>query len=176
MKNRPELTDRIYFITLCAYQSQPILGKLSNAYIDLTEAGRIVNYCWLSLPDYDPHIQTDTRIIMPTHFHGILIRNSSTVQDQQRSDQPLSTVIRTFKAAATRRANHLHRTPGAYLWQPGYHARLIKSAAALNHFRQYIENNPTLWPNDPLNPHGTRPAPFCPIPVTDDQQPITSNR
>jgi REP element-mobilizing transposase RayT len=165
-----DLPRQAYFITLCSYQSQPLFGQLTNGRIDLTEPGRIAEYCWLSIPDHDPHVQIDTHIVMPNHFHGILRLDLTTAHHPLSKlsllSRPLSTILRSFKAAATRRVNHLHNTPGAHLWQPSYHARQIRSEPALRRFRQYIEDNPSMWLDDPLNPDGQRPAPFCPVPIS----------
>ena len=59
-----------YFITLCAYQSQPFLGTLTDGRVELTEAGHIVNYCWKFIPDHDHRIKTNPRNLMPILFHG----------------------------------------------------------------------------------------------------------
>jgi putative transposase len=168
---RPDnLPQRAYFVTLCAYQSQPLLGKLIDSQVELTESGRIISMCWSAIPEHLPGVQLDAFIIMPSHFHAILTLpdpGSQIPPELVRADpRALSTVLRSFKSAATRRVNHLNNTPGASLWQPSYHARVIDTQPALKAFRQYIHDNPATWQLDPLNPNGDRPAPFCPVPLS----------
>ena len=164
MTNNQPLDQHAFFITLCAYQSQPLLGSLIDSQVKLTESGRIVSMCWSAIPEHMPEVQLDAFIIMPSHFHAILALPDprSPIPDPRA----LSTVIRSFKSAATRRVNHLNNTPGASLWQPSYHARVVKTQPALEAFRQYIHDNPSSWRSDPLNPNGDRPAPFCPVPIS----------
>ena len=185
MRNKQTLPLRAYFITLCAYQSRPLLGRLANGQVNLTEPGRIASICWSGIPEHMPEVHLDAFIIMPNHFHGILtlpdLARTSSGRSQtcpelvERIPDPqapipdprfLPTVLRSFKSAATRRVNHLNDTPGASLWQPSYHARIVKTQPALEAFRQYIRDNPGSWLSDPLNPNGDRPAPFCPVPLS----------
>ena len=165
MSRRNQLYRPAYFITLCAFQSQPHLGSLTNGLVELTEAGRMAEICWQGIPDHVPEVHLDAYVVMPNHFHGILMIDSHS--PQPADPHSLSAVIRSFKAAATNRVNHLKAAPGASLWQPSYHARLVKTRPTLVGLRQYIRDNPRAWLSDPLNPEGERPAPFCPVPLND---------
>jgi REP element-mobilizing transposase RayT len=64
----------------------------------------------------------------------------------------LGALIRTFKAATTRRINEHRRTPGAPVWQRNYYERVIRDEAELARVRQYILDNPAKWAEDKHNP------------------------
>ena len=64
----------------------------------------------------------------------------------------LGAVVGAFKSAATKRVNALRGTPGAPVWQRGYHERVIRSERHLAAARAYILDNPRRWAEDRLNP------------------------
>jgi len=63
-----------------------------------------------------------------------------------------STIIRAFKAAATKRINALRGSPGAPVWQRNYHEHVIRDDESLRAIRQYIAENPIRWAMDQENP------------------------
>lgn len=64
----------------------------------------------------------------------------------------LSTIIRSFKSAATRLVNQHRETPSARVWQRGYYEHIIRDEASLASIRDYIATNPARWLEDSLNP------------------------
>jgi hypothetical protein len=68
---------------------------------------------------------------------------------------PLPTIVGAFKSAATREINRQRLTPGARVWQRGYHERVVRSERELEAIREYILNNPAAWDDDPANPTAT---------------------
>jgi hypothetical protein len=54
-------------------------------------------------------------------------------------------VIGALKAASARRVNLARGTPGAPLWQRGFHDHIIRDAAALRRITRYIASNPSRW-------------------------------
>ncbi len=57
----------------------------------------------------------------------------------------LSTIIRSFKSATTKRINELWGTPGNKIWQRDYYERIIRDPAEMDRVRRYIVNNPRKW-------------------------------
>jgi len=66
----------------------------------------------------------------------------------------LGAIMAGFKSACTVRFNRIHGTTGMKLWQRNYWERVIRNEGELNHFRQYIRDNPARWQDDPLHDHG----------------------
>jgi hypothetical protein len=65
----------------------------------------------------------------------------------------LGAIVRSFKAAATRRLHESGRLNEARVWQRNYYERVIRNDAELNRVREYIQNNPARWALDHENPH-----------------------
>jgi len=62
-----------YFITICTYNRECILGEAIGEGVKLTEIGEIAQQCWLEIPKHFPKIELDEYVIMPNHIHGIIV-------------------------------------------------------------------------------------------------------
>jgi REP element-mobilizing transposase RayT len=132
----------------------------------LSGVGDIVEDCWQGIPLHYPNITLDEFIIMPNHVHGILFINEGDVGAEhappvettpkrgrhasplQKSRMSLSTVMGSFKAAATKRINQLHNTPGKIIWQRSFYDRIIRDEDDLHNLRGYIHHNAAKWPEE----------------------------
>ena len=92
LKNYDYNQSGAYFITICIQQRECLLGNITNGMLQLNEYGEIVNKIWSELPNHFQSIDIDAAVIMPNHFHGILInfdRNistqNSTIYKQEQS-------------------------------------------------------------------------------------------
>ncbi|WP_420455427.1 transposase [Rubrivirga sp.] len=54
----------------------------------------------------------------------------------------VATVVRAYKSAVTRAVNLARGTPGALVWQRGYHDRVVRTDREAEHVRRYILGNP----------------------------------
>lgn len=170
-----------YFVTICMQDRAPLLGKIIEGTMRLSSGGRTVLDWWQELPRKFPSVDPDAFVIMPNHFHGIIVirpvgadlcvrpsdMDRSVRQDQTDLDArprkgahtgaPLPRVIQWFKTMTTSgyiRGVKLWRWPAfnRRLWQRNYHERIIRDDAELNRIRQYIVENPSNWASDPENP------------------------
>ncbi len=66
-----------YFLTLCCYQRQYLFGSIVEGAMQLNELGQIVAEEWLKTPDLRPNFALDAWVVMPNHFHGIVIIRES---------------------------------------------------------------------------------------------------
>jgi putative transposase len=57
----------------------------------------------------------------------------------------LPTIVRSFKAATTKRINEMRGTPGAPVWQRGFYEHIVRDEDDLNRIREYIAGNPERW-------------------------------
>jgi REP element-mobilizing transposase RayT len=62
-----------YFVTLCTQNRECLFGEIVNGEMILNEYGKIVEQCWNDLPNHYDNIELDSYVIMPNHFHGIII-------------------------------------------------------------------------------------------------------
>jgi len=68
-------TAGFYFVTICVQGRECLLGKVVESKVELNNAGRMVETIWLELPVRYPDIAVDKHVIMPNHFHGIIVLN-----------------------------------------------------------------------------------------------------
>jgi len=155
-----------YFVTICTYKWQCIFGDIIEGEMRLNEFGKIVHRCWNEIPIHFEHTELDYFVIMPNHFHGIIIINRSgtacraTTEERQFGKSiagALSTIIGSFKSAVTRSTNILRKTPGTTVWQRNFYDRIIRNDKELFNIRQYIINNPLKWELEREKPRNWEP-------------------
>lgn len=148
-----------YFITICTAYRRRIFGRVEDGSVVPSEAGQIVESCWIGIPHYFPHAELDDFVIMPNHVHGIIIiygddgkiSDTATTVGRARHVSPLrntpalGSMIGAFKSAVTRQMNTRHNTAGRQIWQRGYYEHIIRDEHDLNRVRAYILANPIRW-------------------------------
>jgi putative transposase len=72
----------VYFVTICTYQKQSWFGEIRNGQMYLNQLGKIVADEWLKTCKIRPNFQLDEWVIMPNHFHGIVIINDYSGENQ----------------------------------------------------------------------------------------------
>ena len=156
-----------YFVTICCDQRQCMFGDIVDGAMQLNPFGEIVSETYQLLSRYS-HVNLDEWIVMPNHFHGIIVladkpcrgvsRNAPTVNSDiqpincEPKRKPLGRLIGVFKTVSTKNINIICGTPGAKVWQRNYYEHIIRNETSLNKIRQYIVNNPLSWQNDQLHP------------------------
>jgi REP element-mobilizing transposase RayT len=61
-----------YFITVCTYRKENILGYIIDGKIELNVLGKITVREWLKTFQIRKNIQLDEYVVIPNHFHGII--------------------------------------------------------------------------------------------------------
>ena len=62
-----------YFVTICTARHRSIFSVIVDGVVQLTPIGRIVEKCWLDIPNHFHRAQLDAHIIMPNHIHGVIL-------------------------------------------------------------------------------------------------------
>ena len=159
-----------YFVTVCTYQRECLLGDVVNGEMVLNEDGEIVRHTLEELPRKFPGIEVDMHVIMPNHLHGIILVGAQFIAPIPRpapipqtdmvgisgksgvmNHAPtLGIVVRAFKAIST----HMIRTGsnGTFAWQRNYYEHVLRGEGALARAREYIVLNPLRWHLDGENP------------------------
>ena len=144
-----------YFITVCTQNRVPFMGKIIQGKMQLNANGAIVEQCWFDLPNHYPNLILDAFVVMPNHFHGIMIIVDGVVVDTGL--KPVSTTshglfefVRALKTFSSRRINEINHTVGQTRWQSRFWDHIIRDEQAFQRIRQYIYNNPSSWENDSL--------------------------
>ncbi|MDO8609613.1 MAG: hypothetical protein Q7R95_03620, partial [bacterium] len=64
-----------YFITICTKDRINYFGEIIDNEMSKSEIGYVVNKFWSEIPRHFHSVEIDKFIVMPNHFHGILIVN-----------------------------------------------------------------------------------------------------
>jgi REP element-mobilizing transposase RayT len=70
-------TDGAYFLTICVRNRECLLGEIEDGKMLLNDYGQIVRDVWEGLPKQVLDIDLDEYVIMPNHFHAILVIDKS---------------------------------------------------------------------------------------------------
>lgn len=62
-----------YFVTICVQGRECLFGEVVDGEMHLNDAGRAVRSVWQELPQHYPGVDVDEFVVMPNHFHGLVI-------------------------------------------------------------------------------------------------------
>jgi putative transposase len=157
-----------YFVTICVHMRECLYGGIINGEMELNEVGRMVEEVWKVLPKRFPQVELDEYIIMPNHFHGIVVINNESGHvgaihelplhhgaisaQMHRRNMLLPKIIGYFKMNSAKGINRLRDMQGVPVWQRNYYERIIRDEKDLNAARKYIAENPLKWVDDQENP------------------------
>lgn len=161
-----------YFVTICTHERACLFGEIVDGEMRLNECGRIVDESWQQILHHFSGVDIDRYVIMPNHFHGIIItvgagfphpdsmdaRNQVVETWETGGGTPplrratLGQVVGYFKYQSTKRINILRNNPGVPVLQRNYYERVIRNEQELAAIRQYIADNPAKWVEDENHP------------------------
>ena len=140
-----------YFVTMVTKNRKCLFGQITNGLMVLNEFGLVIKQCWEWLENQYEYVELDEFVVMPNHFHGIIIlndergvsRNTSSVIPLNR--KPLGRLVGAFKTVSTKQINQIRKTPGVKVWQRDFHDQIIRGREDLHRIRQYVQVNPQKW-------------------------------
>jgi len=102
-----------YFITIVTHNRQCLFGEIVNGEMRLNEYGELVKTEWQKTGIIRPNIVIDAFVVMPNHFHGILIitdtdtePGTKTIEQFGKSTKnSIPTIVRLFKSTTTKQIN-----------------------------------------------------------------------
>ena len=154
-----------YFVTICTYQRQTLLGEIVDGAMVLNACGEIARDEWFKTAQIRDNVQLheDEFVVMPNHLHGIIwidkpVGATGPVAPTKNDFLPgpksgsIGAIIGQYKTVTTRRINQTLDSPGAPIWQRNYYEHIIRSDGELNAIRQYVQQNPLKWELDQDNP------------------------
>ncbi|EKV02084.1 hypothetical protein Lepto7375DRAFT_4286 [Leptolyngbya sp. PCC 7375] len=165
LKNYDYRQSGAYFITICVQNRECLFGGIENRHMMLNQYGNVVTQIWQQVPHHFSNVEIDAAIVMPNHFHGILILqnpstfaplasdNKSSTTGSKVKNPTLGQVVAYFKYQSTKRINTMRSTHGIKVWQRNYYENIIRNEASLARIRAYIAKNPEKWIADQLHPH-----------------------
>jgi REP element-mobilizing transposase RayT len=163
-------SNGMYFITICTQNREHFFGEIVNGKMHLNEIGKIVKNEWIKTFEMRPdmNLQMGEFVIMPNHFHAIIIIGDNEYNTQRGAQQRrdamncvstqrttknkfgpqsknLASIIRGFKIGVTKNARKIHADFG---WQSRYYDHIIRNEKSFHNISNYIINNPMNWNND----------------------------
>jgi putative transposase len=159
-----------YFVTIVTFGRDFLFGEIADGRMRVNALGEIVQECWEAIPVHFPNTTIDAFCIMPNHIHGIIFIHENpgrgtiyraptsikipTINQREEFGQPttgsLPTIIRTIKAAVTRRAGRVLNSGN--LWQRNYYEHILRNQADYGRIAGYFRDNPANWIQDDENP------------------------
>ena len=145
----------MYFITICVLNRIHSFGAVIDGQMLLSPIGGKVAQYWQEIPQHYPVARLDQWVVMPDHFHGILIikpNENDLLNNQEdqtpaglRAMQPASVpaIVNQFKSAVKRWCNQ--NNSACFAWQSRYYDHIVRNVEALGNIREYIIRNPENW-------------------------------
>ncbi|MGB8983079.1 MAG: hypothetical protein WCC12_14485 [Anaerolineales bacterium] len=174
-----------YFVTMVAWHRECLFGEVVGDEMRLNKIGEIVQWEWLETPKRLCFVELGAFVVMPNHFHGILIfrenvgatrlgltdamwsrvaRTRVPIEEIDGSPLPrgpkpasLGAVMAQFKSRVTKRLRKIPSLNGTQIWQRNYYEHVIRNERDLQNKTDYIEANPMLWGEDDENPLNAKP-------------------
>ena len=170
-----------YFVTVCAQEQVCLFGEVMDGEMRLNECGRVIEQCWLGIPNHFPHVALDAFVIMPNHLHGIIVitgtvganggannganaganvgannysplRYAPGTTKFKSPSKTIGSIVRGFKIGVTKWFRQ--HTNIFHVWQRNYYEHVVRDDGSLDRIRQYIAMNPLQWVLDRENPEG----------------------
>lgn len=135
-----------YFVTICTVDRVCYFDQFPHLR-------KIVNDEWINIPKRFQGVDLDEYVVMPNHFHGIIIRKPGHPQ----GDAPtLGDIVGAFKSLCVNAWLKAIKTENinarGKFWQNNYYEHVIRDEEEMNRIRQYIVDNPMRWELDRENP------------------------
>lgn len=111
-----------YFLTICVAYRRPVFTSTSLATSVIEQLLRTARKLELSVPAY---------CVMPDHVHALV------------ESQAMSTDFQKFVKLFKQTTGYAYRRQcGHFLWQPGYHERILRDDQATDAIVRYVLENP----------------------------------
>ena len=168
-----------YYVTIVVWHRECLFGEIVEGEMRLNRAGEIVQWEWLELSKRFQFIELGAFVVMPNHFHAILIFRENVGATRQgltnarsgkvslphvtsdgidgsplpRRPKPasLGAIMAQFKSRVTKRLWRIPSLKGTPVWQRNYYEHIISNEQDLQNKTDYVEANPILWDEDDEN-------------------------
>ncbi len=91
MRNYNYASGGVYFVTICTHQREPLFGEIQEGQMILNDLGQIVDQEWQTTARLRSWVELDAYVVMPDHFHAILVLHLDSDPVGARRASPLPT-------------------------------------------------------------------------------------
>jgi putative transposase len=177
-----------YFISICTQNRVDLFGDIVDGKMVLNHAGTMVQTVWNEIPIHYTGTEIDEFIVMPNHFHGIIVivavgatprgcpdpcttgaprpkngQAQGPAPTENTGTLSLGDIVHRIKTMTTKQYADGVKQLGwqsfpGKLWQRNYWEHIIRNEMELSRIREYIHDNSTQWESDRLNLHKDRSA------------------
>jgi putative transposase len=147
-----------YFITLVTWQRECLFGEIVSGEVRLSKLGSMVASEWQRLAKRFPAVELEEWVVMPNHFHGIIVLSGDAQRDHNSPTREsfrspvagsIPTILRSFKSSVTQWAKGA--SLGTAIWHRNYYEHVIRNEQEFDQIRLYIQENPRRWAEDEEN-------------------------
>lgn len=148
-------SEGVYFITISSKNKTIPFCTIKLDKVELTSIGKVVEAEWLKTPQIRTGLTLGTYVIMPDHFHALILLHENPVEAHSYAPltgsfknkfgpqkRNLSSIIRGFKGACTKKIKIINPE---FSWQRSFHDRVLRDQQELERVEEYIVNNPLKW-------------------------------
>jgi len=176
--------EGVYFVTVCTQNREYLFGGIIDGLMHLNASGEMVVAAWDELPERFPFLELGAKVVMPNHFHAIviisrrgdpgdrpaLLQGEHQVRPYGKRAQgtpagSIGRIVQAFKSVTTHQYIRGVRDCGwppfpGKLWQRNYYEHIVRDEEEWQRIHDYIAANPINWALDRENREGTttRPA------------------
>lgn len=140
-------TDGAYFVTICTHNREKLFGDIAKN----TVSKQMISQCLEDTFSAYPNASCPKSVIMPNHFHAIIIIDSF----GQSAQPSLEQIIQDFKSRSTVAYIKLVKEGvlppfNKKIWQRSFYEHVIRNEQDYLEIWQYIDDNPRKWLLDDL--------------------------
>jgi REP element-mobilizing transposase RayT len=156
-----------YYVTINTKNQFEYFGNVENGKMVLNPIGMLIEEEWLKTKEIRSNVDLDYYVVMPNHFHGIIVleeknnvettgsvvlKNNLFSETTHRvvsttlKPNSLGSIIGQFKSTCSKKIHKLGKIK--FSWQNGFYDRIIRNEKELFQIRKYIEQNPIKWELD----------------------------
>ncbi len=134
-----------YYITICIQSRLGLLGRIVGAEVRRSPAGEMIDRWRDELAEKFPGVLPDYRVVMPDHFHDILLLRQGLGDGVPGAG--LRDAVAWFKTMTTNAYIRGVKEQGwprfdSRLWQRNYYERVLRDEDEVYRMRCYIEEDP----------------------------------
>lgn len=127
-----------YFVTFSTEPRRALFSRIEKGRVFLSPEGEAVRDAWFQIKDDEPAISLRLYVVMPDHFHGVLVSPGPI-------DRSLTLLISRMKGRSRAAIRKLRGDTTFPVWEEGFHDYCAFSGTMFDTYCAYVKDNPARW-------------------------------